>query len=64
MPTSRLFCYNDLDGLHTLTEQEILNLYFPHWSEQMKLRGKEELISEEHCLEDWIIVNWAWEIQQ
>lgn len=45
------------------TEQEILEMYFPYWSEQMKRAGKEDQITREACLTDWVVVNWAHEVQ-
>ena len=46
----------------TKTEQQILDVYFPYWKSRMIKAGKEDLISEERCIEDWCSVNWAWEI--
>jgi hypothetical protein len=44
------------------TDAEILKMYYPYWCEQMRKVGRENLISEEACLEDFIVVNWAWEV--
>lgn len=41
------------------TEKEILNTYWEYWSTRMKKIGKEDIISEKACIEDWIVVNWA-----
>lgn len=41
------------------TEKEILDIYWGYWSTKMKEIGKEDLISEKACVEDWIVVNWA-----
>lgn len=41
------------------TEGQIIQEYFPWWSEQMRLRGKHELISERNCIDDWVTVHWA-----
>lgn len=43
----------------TMTEQEIIDRFFPYWSEQMERVGKADLISKEACIEDWIVVHWA-----
>lgn len=51
--------YSDQDGEHTLTRAEVLALYFDWWSEQMRKAGKDDLISEEGCIEDFIVVHWA-----
>jgi len=42
-----------------VTKEEILNNYFPVWSERMKKIGKEHLISYDNCIEDFITVHWA-----
>jgi hypothetical protein len=48
-----------------MSEQEIRETYYPFWYEKMCRKfGKEVVDAEytfEHCLEDWIVVNWAWE---
>jgi hypothetical protein len=45
----------------TKTEQEILKDYWPYWSSKMKELNRGP-ITRERCLEDWIVVNWAWRI--
>lgn len=47
-----------------MSEQEILDSYYPYWQEQMRKVGKADLISEAFCLEDWIAVNWAAEVDE
>ena len=51
-----------------ITEQEIRVEYWPYWYERMcKKFGKEEVDSKftfEDCLDDWVIVNWAWEVKE
>jgi len=44
---------------HFVSREEILSTYYPWWCEQMRKAGKADQISEEHCIEDWITVNWA-----
>lgn len=50
----------------TISEDDIRKEYYPFWYEKMcKKYGKEEVDktwSFEECLEDWIIVHWAWEV--
>ena len=41
------------------TEKEILDSCWEYWSAKMKALGKEDMISEKACIEDWIVVNWA-----
>ena len=40
-------------------DKKILKDYFPYWKEQMIKAGKADLISEDRCIEDWVVVNWA-----
>lgn len=48
-----------------LTEEEILASYWPHWEKEMieKYGVGHELITKENCLEDWVVVYWAWEVK-
>lgn len=45
------------------TEADILNYYWDFWKGRMENRYGEghELITKENCIEDWAVVNWAWE---
>lgn len=49
----------------TLSEEEILKEYWNYWQERMIAKfGKEHFeanYSEKDCIEDWVVVNWAWE---
>ena len=61
------YCYNEYnpdpnaDTVVCKTREEILLEYYPYWSERMKKNGKADMISEDLCIDDWIVVNWAWE---
>ena len=71
----RYFCYNEpvfddygeVTGnvVVTLSEQEVVDTYWPWWySEMCKKYGKEHVdatYSKEECIDDWIVINWAWE---
>jgi hypothetical protein len=46
-----------------MTEQEIIDYYFDYWSNQMRKVGKENMISNERCIEDFCAVHWATEIK-
>lgn len=48
----------------TLSEKQIIEQYFEYWSEKMRDIGKEQLISEARCIEDWTVVHWAWETDE
>ena len=43
------------------TEDDIIAEYWEFWVSQLKRVGREDLISRENCIEDWIAVNWALE---
>lgn len=45
-------------------KQIILSPYFLHWCEQMTKVGKQDEISIQRCLDDWIVVHWAVETDQ
>ena len=42
-----------------MSEAEILAEYYPYWQEQMRRVGKESQISEQECINDWVVVHWA-----
>ena len=46
-----------------ITEEEIIAEYFPYWKTAMvkKFGEGHELITHENCIEDWVVVHWAWE---
>lgn len=45
-----------------MTEAQIIAEYYPFWCEQMKKVGKADLISEQSCIDDWVVVHWAEEV--
>lgn len=67
--TMRVFKYNEYEDTEPrlITEQEIRVEYWPYWYERMcKKFGKQEVDNKftfEDCLNDWVIVNWAWEVK-
>jgi hypothetical protein len=52
----------------TKSEHEILHEFWPYWYEKMCKKFGTEYVAENHsfhdCLEDWIVVNWAWEVKE
>ena len=46
-----------------LTDSEILDQYYEYWKTQMTKVGKADQISPEACIEDFVVVNWAWEVK-
>lgn len=48
----------------TLTEKEILDDYYGRWSERMRSRNMDDIISEENCIKEFIRLYWAWEVKE
>jgi hypothetical protein len=44
----------------TLTDEQILTHYWPWWSAQMLRAGKLLCATEACCIEDFVVVHWAW----
>ena len=70
----KYFSYNHYDPDHedggyvrTVSEQEILDEYWDWWYGKMCEKfGKDHVdanYSSEDCVEDWVVVNWAWEVE-
>lgn len=66
----RYWSYNELedDGSNlvvTLSEDEILNQFYPYWSSRMIAKFGQEVFERDwckkDCIDDWVVVNWAWE---
>lgn len=55
-----MWVYQDQGGNHIISDEEILASYYPWWQEQMRKVGKEHLISEASCIEDFVVVHWAY----
>ncbi len=45
-----------------LSEIDILDAYWDYWYEAMVRADKRHLVSIDRCIEDWVVVNWAWEV--
>ncbi|MBG23699.1 MAG: hypothetical protein CMF22_10275 [Idiomarinaceae bacterium] len=59
------FIYPDEQGLlveEVLSEQDILDFYWEYWYEKMVRKGLRDKISIHHCIDDFVVVNWAWEV--
>ena len=52
----------------TVSEEDIRKVYWPYWYGRMIDRfGKAHVdnnYSFNDCLDDWIVVNWAWEVNK
>jgi len=68
----RYFTYNEQSAdeepiLVTKSEKEILDEYWDWWYDKMCEKfGKEHVdanYSSKDCIDDWIVVNWAWEVE-
>ena len=68
----RFFCYNEFvfddngnvvdNKLITVSDEDIRRDYYPWWKEQLKKAGKDPAnYTFEDCLDNWRVVNWAWE---
>jgi hypothetical protein len=47
-----------------LSEEQILDNYWLYYKLQMAKVEKEDLISKENCIENWVIIHWAWEVDK
>lgn len=54
----------DQHVIETWSTEQILNSYMGHWSGQMESINKDDEITEENCIEDWITIHWAEETDQ
>jgi len=59
--------YDDVGNIvgnlvYTLTEEEIIDSYYVHWSREMCHQRKDHLVTKDNCIDDWVAVNWAWEV--
>lgn len=61
-PREPRYAYQDQEGVHEISRSQILKEYFAYWSEQMRKVGKADQISEDACVEDFLVVYWAYEI--
>lgn len=65
----KYYSFNEFDGekgwVETLSEKEILDSYWDYWYNAMCKKYSKEVVdrdySRQDCIDDWIIVHWAWE---
>lgn len=64
MSTTEQYCFWDgPESQHPTcwSVEQVMNHYWDYWSNAMKERfGEDVHLTKGQCLEDWMIVNWAW----
>lgn len=45
--------------VQTITDGEILDTYYRWWSEQMLNVGRSPMITEQNCIDDFVVIHWA-----
>jgi len=64
---------NGNDEVITMSEEEILDVYWEYWKGSMEVAvtkkntvayNKPEMITKENCIENWVIVNWAYPVKE
>jgi len=58
----RVFMYDEPSGRKTITATKIIEDNYQRWCEKMRKKGLEAQISEENCIQDFCVDNWAVEI--
>ena len=48
----------------TWNREQILKFYWASWNRKMFQSGNSDLVSEDHCVEDWITTHWATETDE
>lgn len=46
----------------TLSKQEVLDSYYEYWSTRMLKINKLPMVTESNCIEDWLVIHWAWPV--
>jgi hypothetical protein len=59
----RIFEICHPDDTEIVTDEDIIQQYYPYWCSKMIEVGREDLISIETCIEDWMTIHWAVEIR-
>jgi len=51
-------------GVNVISESEILDRYWDYWQYQLKLVNKNpDNFTMRDCIDDWVMVNWAWKVE-
>lgn len=59
----RKWVFADPDGVHIMTDRDILAHYYPYWSEMMYRALRQDDIDEEACIQDFVMGHWAKELK-
>lgn len=54
-------CHQIIDVVMEVTEEEIIQHYYPRWIKLMEMAGRRG--THEDCIQDWIVENWAVEVK-
>lgn len=61
------WCYDEPspegDVHKVFSEKEVVELYMPYWSDKMTNMGMEDYISDVECIDDWIVLHWAYKVE-
>ena len=60
----RYFKYQDPEGTYEISEEDLRKVYYPLWRDRMEKVGKLEEATFENCIQDFIVVYWAEEINK
>ena len=50
--------------VETWSQEQILKSYYTYWNKKMFESGNADLVSEENCIQDWIVIHHAYETNQ
>jgi hypothetical protein len=65
----RYFSYNDFNEKNehfvmTVSEDHIRETYYDYWLTQIEKKyGDDHDFSFPDCVDDWCVINWAWEVK-
>lgn len=62
--TERTWSWIDPDGIHTMTESEIIAEYYPYWRQQMLRKNPQFTdtdLDRERAIQDFVVVHWAYQ---
>ena len=48
---------------YTVTEEDIIELYWEYWNDSMIKVGKRSQCTRQNCIDDFVVVNWASEVK-